>query len=660
MAVDNSGGENDGDVFFSAGQNPSSVFAYGPLTYAEFFELKALKIGAGKGTVTSAPEGIDCGSICAAPFQEGSEVTLTGIADSGSKFSSWKGCDAVVGNECTVTISAKRQVTAKFNTKPAIEAENAAPLDTSAQLEATINPNGEETSYQFEFLSEDAYQANGESFSGPEEPLKTPAFPEAIGNGDGGVPVSAEVPDLTPGTPYRFRVVAANPAGESEGEAFAFTTYLPPNVFGHHCANDAFRTGPGANLPDCRAYEQASPIDKNGGDVTDTGSVARSSVSGDRVSFVSTSPLPGGESGAEFYPPSLASRGAGGWSTQGLLPPQKEGQFANVNSWTPDFSEVYAWARRMATPHVTTLLVRSSANGSVRTMVPHSPGFHEPVIAGTSTDGSVVFFEDVGTPGPLTPEGNAPANKDNLYVWDRETGVFRLAGIFNDGQAPRGGSFAGPYDWSGPGCLNLGGAERKNDTHTMHAISADGSSVYFTAGVTGQLYLRRNPTEDQSPLNTEGECINPALACTIQVSASQKHNGVGPEGNDGAGTQPAAFMGASTDGSVAFFTSPEMLTKKANTGPEQAAAQISRAKVGESKVEEIDSSFLPVHAYRRRDLSRRQIHLLGRSCRRHDRSRQAQPRWQTDQRRTDLHPPPGPVDFDTHPEWECCGGFSQS
>ena len=210
VAVDNSEGENAGDVFFSAGHSPSNVLAYGPLTYAPFFTLKVLKAGAGEGTVTSAPAGVNCGSTCAVDFQEGTEVTLTATPQPGSLFNSWKGCDTIVANECKVTISAARSVTANFSTKPAIESQSVRPRDTSALLKATINPNGEETSYQFEFLSEAAYQANGESFSGPEEPIKRPASPESIGDGDDGVEVSAEVTGLTPHTPYRFRVVASN------------------------------------------------------------------------------------------------------------------------------------------------------------------------------------------------------------------------------------------------------------------------------------------------------------------------------------------------------------------------------------------------------------------------------------------------------------------
>src|SRR4029079_13939617 len=48
-----------------------------PFTPVPTSTLTAAKGGAGAGTVTSSPAGINCGATCAASFNTGSNVTLT-------------------------------------------------------------------------------------------------------------------------------------------------------------------------------------------------------------------------------------------------------------------------------------------------------------------------------------------------------------------------------------------------------------------------------------------------------------------------------------------------------------------------------------------------------------------------------------------------------
>ncbi len=55
------------------------------------FKLTVSKTGAGSGTVTSSPAGISCGATCSFEFEEGTEVTLSASAESGSTFSGWSG-----------------------------------------------------------------------------------------------------------------------------------------------------------------------------------------------------------------------------------------------------------------------------------------------------------------------------------------------------------------------------------------------------------------------------------------------------------------------------------------------------------------------------------------------------------------------------------------
>jgi hypothetical protein len=97
--------------------------------------------------------------------------------------------------------------------KPTVEvrlASNVAP--TSATLNATVNPNGSETTYQFEYGTTTEYGS------------KVPASPKSIGSGTSPVEVSEGIEGLKPETTYHFRVVATNAQGTSEGGDQTFTT----------------------------------------------------------------------------------------------------------------------------------------------------------------------------------------------------------------------------------------------------------------------------------------------------------------------------------------------------------------------------------------------------------------------------------------------------
>ena len=78
--------------------------------------LTVTKSGDGSGTVTSTPAGIDCGTLCASGFEEGTTVTLTAVADSGSEFTGWSGACTGVG-PCLVTLDGDQAVVAGFAKK---------------------------------------------------------------------------------------------------------------------------------------------------------------------------------------------------------------------------------------------------------------------------------------------------------------------------------------------------------------------------------------------------------------------------------------------------------------------------------------------------------------------------------------------------------------
>ena len=84
-----------------------------PTTYA----LTVTKSGAGSGTVTSSPSGIDCGVDCSEIYNQGTIVTLTATPVSGSTFAGWGGDPDC--SDGAVTMNANKSCTATFNQQAA-------------------------------------------------------------------------------------------------------------------------------------------------------------------------------------------------------------------------------------------------------------------------------------------------------------------------------------------------------------------------------------------------------------------------------------------------------------------------------------------------------------------------------------------------------------
>jgi hypothetical protein len=89
---------------------------------------------------------------------------------------------------------------------------------STATLKANVNPNGGETTYQFEYGTTAAYGS------------KVPATAKMIGAGSANVEVGEAIGGFTPGTTYHFRISATNAAGTSKGEDRTFTTVAAPTT----------------------------------------------------------------------------------------------------------------------------------------------------------------------------------------------------------------------------------------------------------------------------------------------------------------------------------------------------------------------------------------------------------------------------------------------
>jgi hypothetical protein len=78
------------------------------------YTLTINKTGAGAGTVTASPGGINCGSDCKEIYKRGTIVTLTATEDTDSTFTGWSGGGCDGDGQCAVTMNASKTVTANF------------------------------------------------------------------------------------------------------------------------------------------------------------------------------------------------------------------------------------------------------------------------------------------------------------------------------------------------------------------------------------------------------------------------------------------------------------------------------------------------------------------------------------------------------------------
>lgn len=443
----------------------------------------------------------------------------------------------------------------QFTTRSALELEATWASQVgpdSARLHARVNPLGIPTTGFFEYVREDAYQADlsggGDGFG-----LSTQSETLNFGSGEIGKEASAFVADLAPGT-YRYRAVVDDPLIDPlAGPLRSFSTVedaLPAPA----CPNDKFRIGPGSRLPDCRAYEMVSPVDKEGGDIISLGNINsnaahlnQSSSEGGRFTYSSFRAF-GDAQSSPFTSQYLATRvpdlngewdeGKEGWLTNGISPPRGVNilnQGASLDTEFKAFSEdlCAAWLRHDTNPILAPGAIFGYANlfrrhncdlgagayTALTTVKPPTrpPIFFAPELQGLSADGATAVFRvDDALTSKANP-GKAPEGS-NYQCYEAGGNGLRLISVLPDGSPAKGHCSIGTAAFLPDG----------RDDSVLGGISADGSRIFFTisTGVTGpgQIYVRVNGA-------------NPTVAVSGAVSNAA-----------------ARFRGASTSGSKAIFT----------------------------------------------------------------------------------------------------------
>jgi hypothetical protein len=131
IAVDNSGGSNQGYVYVTSGNtDQAAVYGYKPGSQTTSFLPPSVGAtvkfgGSGRGEVSSNTGEIQCSASCSAQPLAGSDITLRATPDAGSTFSGWSGDCAGGSSTCTVPLVDALSVGADFTADPAAEAEPA-------------------------------------------------------------------------------------------------------------------------------------------------------------------------------------------------------------------------------------------------------------------------------------------------------------------------------------------------------------------------------------------------------------------------------------------------------------------------------------------------------------------------------------------------------
>lgn len=282
-------------------------------------------------------------------------------------------------------------------------------------------------------------------------------------------------------------------------------------------------------LPDGRAYEQVSPVDKNEADIRFNNGMA-AAFDGNGLVFTSDGSFAGQPTG-QAQTSYLSRRGSFGWSTKGIQMPNGRVYVANgYSAFSEDLSKgVIRWMEDTpagtfdpnAAPGLN-MYLRDDATGSFALLNGTLTGATDVKFGWASADFGKVGFE---TARKLTPD--SPCNLIGICAYEWDHGVLRLASVLPDGTPTKGIIGAGQ---------GAGGAVEGN---VDNAVSGDGTRVFFSSNI--DLYVRENGTK------------------TTLISGSERSLPGGPASG------PAYFQGAeAAHGDRVIFTTQRSLVNADN------------------------------------------------------------------------------------------------
>jgi hypothetical protein len=396
---------------------------------------------------------------------------------------------------------------------------------TSATLEAQVSPEeASEVSYRFEYDTSEygSPAAHGQSAPSPEGSVAAGTVP---------VSVEAHVQGLSPATVYHFRVVATNAAHEvAYGTDESFTTPVSGGEFA---------------LPDNRAWEMVSPVDKFGASVnpiTLEGGVIQAAEDGSAITYIANAPVVANPEGNPAVGESqvVSMRDANGWSSRDIATAH---EVASLSAPLDNFAEYDAFSLDLSRA----VIFRYNANE-----VPLSSASSEHTIylrEGLLESGAPQYVPLVNDSNVVPGTHYAAGSNENFSFTGASSNLEHV--VFSSGlPLTKGAEGGGLYEWTA-GVLqpvSILPEEKWTDAYlgagnrdVRNAVSSDGQRVFWGANTNPKhLYMRDTG---------EGK--------TVQLDLSQE-DVVPEENSDGA-----EFQYAMSDGSKVYFTDSNRLTRDA-------------------------------------------------------------------------------------------------
>src|ERR1700686_3849655 len=320
------------------------------------------------------------------------------------------------------------------------------------------------------------------------------------------------------------------------------------------CPNAVYRTGLSASLPDCRAYELVTPPFQAGNIPTRF----LSALDGSHLIFQSLGAFGEASASSSFFGSDyVAVRGASGWASTPFDPPLSQFKGGSLpEDVNQDFSKALLEDIPLSGNGVDRRLYLREPNGPVTEVGPlfpaaavdawtrggRSAGYE---YVGGSADLSHVLFE-------LSEDGE---NGESGFLWSTSGGerppvtrpgqklnsLYEYVGTGNSAPRTVGVDDSGHLIGT---CGDSLGADPNRSQAKFNAVSATGATVFFTA-TCGVL------TKDEVYARSEG-------SSTVAISEPSATDCSACDTTPGHAAG-AIFMGASRDGSKAFFLTSQPL-----------------------------------------------------------------------------------------------------